>query len=211
MIVVSIWEAHNVRQFFKILAFLLVPGAILAAIPASVIFLVTNGDIGLLNVGLVGGWADRIVVGFDFLIPCFLIVVPSLLRRRLAWDQSRPDVQALLPTWLAIYAAAATVGLVITLHFVKGGQLANMPPTLVMAAIVGIVFLLFPFYSLLARACWQRGYLMAFFGWARWCSEQRAAWNVVWTAIRPHGAEAALADRIGADLPTVETSTVQRA
>ena len=118
-----------------------------------------------------------------FLIPGLLIGLPSLLRRRLTWTDAPPDVQALLPTWLAIFAAAATAGLVSTLHFVKGGQLANMRPTLVIAAITAVVFLVFPFYSLLARACWQRGYRMVFFDPAQWWEEQTYAGAVIWQAI----------------------------
>ena len=155
--------AHNIRQFFTIFLPLLLFGAFLAVVPVFVVFLVTNGDTRLLNLGLVGGGADQLALCIDFLIPGLLIGLPSLLRRRLTWTDAPPDVQALLPTWLAIFAAAATAGLVSTLHFVKGGQLANMRPTLVIAAITAVVFLVFPFYSLLARACWQRGYRMVFF------------------------------------------------
>ena len=178
------------KNFFKgitIFSWLLLIGAALAAFPVFVIFMVTGGDLRLLSAGQVGGSADQIALVFDFLIPCFLVVLPSLLRPRLPWgsDPDRTDVQELVPTWLAISAAAATAGLVITLHFVKGGQLANMRPTLVIAAIVGFVFLVFPLYSLLARACWQRGYRMVFSGRARVGREQGAAWNFVWKAIRP--------------------------
>jgi len=78
----------------------------------SVVFLVTNGDLSLLNLGRVGGWADRAAIGFDFLIPVFLIVMPSLLRQRVPWGSRGPAVPALLTAWFAIFAAAATVGLV---------------------------------------------------------------------------------------------------
>jgi len=64
---------------------------------------------------------------FDFLIPVFLIVVPSLLRQRVPWGSRGPAMQALLTAWFAIFAAAATVGLVSMLHFVEGGQLADGP------------------------------------------------------------------------------------
>ncbi len=174
----------NPWRGIQVFLWLLVIGAALAAVPVAVVFMATGGDLRLLSVGQVGGSADHIALVFDFLIPCFLVVLPSLIRPRLPWESARTDVQELVPTWLAILAAAATAGLVITLHFVKGGQLANMRSTLVIAAIVGVVFLVFPLYSLLARACWQRGYLMVFFDWARWGREQREAWNCVWKAIR---------------------------
>lgn len=180
---VSMVLAHNIRQFFTIFLPLLLFGAFLALVPVFVVFLVTNGDTRLLNLGLVGGGADQLALCFDFLIPGLLIGLPSLLRRRLTWTDAPPDVQALLPTWLAIFAAAATAGLVSTLHFVKGGQLANMRPTLVIAAITAVVFLVFPFYSLLARACWQRGYRMVFFDPAQWWEEQTYAGAVIWQAI----------------------------
>ena len=183
----SSWKAANVLQGFRIFIFLVLFGAVLATVPASVVFLVTNGDITVLNPGQVGGWADRIAVGCDFLIPCFLIVVPSLLHQRLPWRQSLTDVQALLPTWLAISAAAATVGLVTALHFVKGGQLASMRPTIVIAAIVGVVFLIVPLYSALAEACWQCGYRRVF---SDWWMRQRAAWSFVWHTVRQHGTAA---------------------
>lgn len=84
-----------------------------------------------------------------------------------------------------MFAAVATIGLVSTLHFVKGGQLANMRPTLVMAATVGIVSLILPLYGLLVRACWQHGYWLGFFQPPQWWRDQKTAWNVVWNAIRP--------------------------
>ncbi len=185
IIVRSIWKADTFFQGVKISVGLALFGAFLAAIPVSVVFLATNGDLSILNVGRVGGWADRAAIGFDFLIPAFLIVVPSLLRRRVPWgSHAGAAVQALLTTWFALFAAVATVGLVSTLHFVKGGQLANMRPTLVIAAVVGVVSLLLPLYSLLVRACWQRGYWLGFLDPPQWWTEQKAAWSVVRNAIR---------------------------
>jgi hypothetical protein len=184
IITFSIWKADTFFQGVKIAFFLAAIGAFLAAVPVFVVFLATNGDLSLLNVGRVGGWADRAAIGCDFLIPVFLIVVPSLLRRRIPWGSSGPAVQALLTTWFAMFAAAATVGLVSTLHFVEGGQLANMRPTLVIAATVGIVSLMLPLYGLLVRACWQHGYWLGFFQPPQWWRDQKAAWNVVWDAIR---------------------------
>ena len=174
----------------KIFFFLAVFAAFLAAVPVFVVFLVTNGDLSLFNVGRPGGWADRAAIGCDFLILVFLIVVPSLLRHRVPWDSPGPAVQALLTTWFALFAAAATVGLVCTLHFVKGGQLANMRPTLVIAATVGIVSLILPLYVLLVRACWQHGYWLGFYRPPQWWRDQKMAWNVVWNAIRPKRAAA---------------------
>lgn len=190
IIVFSSWKADNPLQGVRIFLFLVLFGAFLAAIPVCVVFLATNGDLSLLNVGRVGGWADRAAIGCDFLIPVFLIVVPSLLRKRLAWDSAGTAVQALLPTWLAMLAAAATVGLVSTLHFVKGGQLANMRPTLVIVAIVGIVALILPLYSLLARECWQHGYWLGFFDPPQWWKEQGAVLDAVRNAFSRHGAVA---------------------
>jgi len=170
--------------------FLAVLGAFLAAIPVFVLFLVTNGDLSLFNVGRPGGWADRAALGCDFLIPVFLIVMPSLLRHRVPWGSPGPAVQALLATWFAMFAAAATIGLVSTLHFVEGGQLAKMRPTLVIAATVGVVSLILPLYALLVRACWQHGYGLGFFQPPQWWRDQKMAWNVVWNAIRAKGAAA---------------------
>jgi hypothetical protein len=182
-------KANNVLQGVKISLGLALFGAFLAAVPVSVVFLATNGDLSLLNIGRVGGWADRAAIGFDFLIPVFLIVVPSLLRERVPWGSPEgAPVQALLTTWFAIFAAAATVGLVGTLHFVRGGQLANMRPTLVIAAVVGIAALMLPLYSLLVRACWQRGYWLGFFDPPLWWKDQDTAWSVVRNAIRPRRA-----------------------
>ena len=195
IIIFSTWKARNVFQGIQISFFLIAFGAFLAAVPVFVIFVVTNGDLGVLNVGRVGGWADRVAIGFDFLIPVFLIVVPSLLRQRVPWGSPGRAVQALLTTWFAMFAAAATVGLVSTLHFVEGGQLANMRPTLVIAATVGIVSLILPLYGLLVRACWQHGYWLGFFQPPQWWRDQKTAWNVVWNAIRPKRAAA------GADQP----------
>jgi hypothetical protein len=184
IIAFSSWKAHTFFQGVKIAFFLATFGAFLAMIPAFVVFLVTNGDLSLLNVGRVGGWADRTALGCDFLIPVFLIVVPSLLRRRVPWGSPGPTVQALLTTWFAMLAAVATFGLVSTLHFVKGGQLANMRPTLVIAATVGIVSLMLPLYALLVRACWQHGYWLGFFHPPQWWKDQKTAWNIVWDATR---------------------------
>jgi len=148
---------------------------------------VTNGDLSLFNVGRPGGWADRAAVGWDILILVFLIVVPNMLRRRVPWGSPGPAVQALLTTWFALFAAAATIGLVGTLHFVEGGQLAKMRPTLVIAATVGAVSLILPLYALLVRACWQHGYGLGFFQPPQWWKDQKMAWNVVWKAIRTKG------------------------
>ena len=164
-----------------------VPFFIVAAVPAFVLFLVTNGDLSLFNVGRPGGWADRAAVGWDILILVFLIVVPNMLRRRVPWGSPGPAVQALLTTWFALFAAAATIGLVGTLHFVEGGQLAKMRPTLVIAATVGAVSLILPLYALLVRACWQHGYGLGFFQPPQWWKDQKMAWNVVWKAIRTKG------------------------
>jgi hypothetical protein len=90
IIAFSTWKAHTLFQGIKISFFLAVFGAFLAAIPVFVVFLVTNGDLSLLNVGRVGGWADRAAIGCDFLIPVFLIVVPSLLRHRVPWGSPGP-------------------------------------------------------------------------------------------------------------------------
>lgn len=179
------WQkADTFFQGVRIAIFLAVFGMFLAAVPVFVVFLVTNGDLTLLNVGRVGGWADRAAIGCDFLIPVFLIVVPSLLRRWVPWGSLGSAVQALLTTWFALFAAAATVGLVSTLHFVEGGQLAKMRPTLVIAATVGIVSLILPLYALLVRACWQHGYWLGFFHPPQWWRDQKTAWNAVWNAIR---------------------------
>ena len=59
-----------------------------------------------------------------------------------------------------------------------------MRPTLVIAAVVGVVSLLLPLYSLLVRACWQRGYSLGFLDPPQWWTEQKAAWSVVRNAIR---------------------------
>ena len=88
------------KNFFKgitIFSWLLLIGAALAAFPVFVIFMVTGGDLRLLSAGQVGGSADQIALVFDFLIPCFLVVLPSLLRPRLPWgsDPDRTDVQEL--------------------------------------------------------------------------------------------------------------------
>jgi len=83
-----------------------------------------------------------------------------------------------------MFAAAATIGLVSTLHFVEGGQLAKMRPTLVIAATVGVVSLILPLYALLVRACWQHGYWLGFDKPPQWWRDQKTAWNVVWNAIR---------------------------
>lgn len=185
LIVIFSWrKADGPFQGLRIFVVLAVFGALLAAIPVFVLFLATNGDLSVLNVGRVGGWADRAAIGCDFLIPVFLIVAPSLLRRRVPWDSPGPAVQALLTAWFAIFAAAATIGLVSTLHFVEGGQLANMRPTLVIVATVGIVSLLLPLYGLLVRACWQHGYWLGFYQPPQWWRDQKTAWNVVWSAIR---------------------------
>ncbi len=186
----SMRKADSLFRRIKIFFLLAVFGVLLAAVPVSVVFLVTNGDLRLLNVGRVGGWADRGAICCDILIPVFLIVVPSLLRQRVPWGSQVPAVQALLTTWFALFAAAATVGLVSTLHFVEGGQLANMRPTLVMAATVGVVSLILPLYILLVRACWQHGYWLGFYQPPQWWTDQKTAWNVVWNAIRPKRAAA---------------------
>src|SRR5262249_40714475 len=190
IIIFSAWKARNFFQGIKISFFLIAFGAFLAAVPVFVVFVVTSGDLGVLNVGRVGGLADRVAIGFDFLIPVFLIVVPSLLRQRVPWGSPGPALQALLTTWFGMFAAAATVGLVGTLHFVEGGQLAKMRPTLVIAATVGIVSLILPLYGLLVRACWQHGYWLGFFQPPQWWKEQKTAWNVVWNAIKPKRAAA---------------------
>jgi hypothetical protein len=190
IIAFSAWKADTFFRGVKLVFLLVTFGAFLATVPVFVVFLVTNGDLSLLNLGRVGGWADRAAIGCDFLIPVFLIVVPSLLRHRIPWDSPGPAVRTLLTTWFAIFAAAATVGLVSTLHFVKGGQLANMRPTLVIAATVGIVSLILPLYGLLVRACWQHGYWLGFFQPPQWWSDQKTAWNIVWNAIRPKRAAA---------------------
>lgn len=190
IIIFSCWKAPTIFQGIKIAFFLAAFGAFLAAVPVCVVFLVTNGDLTLLNVGRVGGWADRLAIGFDFLIPVFLILVPSLLRQRVPWGSPGPAMQALLTTWFALLAAAATIGLVSTLHFVKGGQLANMRPTLVIAATVGIVSLILPLYGLLVRACWQHGYWLGFYQPPQWWRNQKTAWKVLRNAVRPKRAAA---------------------
>jgi len=59
IITFSIRKAENIRISFILVVF----GAFLAAVPVSVVFLVTNGDLSLLNLGRVGGWADRAAIG----------------------------------------------------------------------------------------------------------------------------------------------------
>jgi len=132
LIIVFSWRKGKtfplrIKIFFRCL-FLAVPFFLVAAVPAFVLFLVTNGDLSLFNVGRPGGWADRAALGWDFLILVFLIVVPNLLRHRIPWGSPGPAVQALLTTWFALFAAAATIGLVSTLHLLREGSWRRCVP-----------------------------------------------------------------------------------
>src|SRR5260370_11664898 len=145
--------SHGARQFAGVFVFLSVVTVLIAAIPLLVILLVSSGAIDILNLRWVGGWADRLALVFDFLIPCFLVFLPQLLRRKLTWEDldgnDSANVRTLLPTWLAFLAAMATAGLIFTLHFIKGGQLPRLNPWLAVSPSIAIVTLPIPLSILL--------------------------------------------------------------
>ena len=180
--------SDNWRQLIKLLLLVLPTGVLLASVPLLVILLASNGSINVLDLHWSSGWADQLALAFDFLIPCFLVFLPQLIRRRMQWhqcapsDPGLPNLQNLLPTWLAVLASLATAGLIFTLHFARGGQLASQTPAVVIAASIGIVLLLLPFYSLLARASWERKYTEVF-NPVQWVREQRSPWKAMWNLL----------------------------
>jgi hypothetical protein len=191
--------ASDRRQLVRILLLFLVFGLLLASVPLLIILLISNGAINVLDLRWSNGWADQLALAFDFLIPVFLVVLPQLIRRRMKWSEcaaageGAPNLQALLPTWLAALAAASTAALISTLHFAKGGQLSHQHPAVVVAGSIGIMLLLMPIYSLLARANWERK-LYEVFNPLRWTREQRAAWTAMWQILlRTHPADPAAA------------------
>ena len=179
--------SSSIPRFLGLFFFLIVVTVFLAGIPLVIILLVSNGKIDILNLRWVGGWADRLALVCDFLIPCFLIFLPQLLRRKLPWENLKKNdpgnLPALLPTWLAFYSGMATAFLIFSLHFIKRGQLAHLKPAVVCAACVGIVTILMPFYSLLARACWQCDFKIAF-NPVRWLQKQWQIWCVICAILR---------------------------
>ena len=129
---------------------------IVVVVPLLVILTVSSGSIDMLDLRWAGGWADMWALNCDLLIVGFLVVWPHVLHRPwvgLTDEQKKQNVQ----TWLTAYAAIATVALIFTLHFIRGGQLTHYNLWVVIAAGIGIVTLLMPFYSTLAGACLQYG------------------------------------------------------
>jgi len=201
------FRASHLRgiSFTKIFFPTLFLAFIAGLVPLLAILMVSNGAVNILDLRWAGGWADMWALTCDFLIACFLVVLPHSLHKGLISRQAHlTDVEkenlALLPNWLATAAGAATFALIFTLHFIKGGQLTHFNLWLVVAAGIGIVTLLLPFYGALARACLLRG----FTPW-QWLKGQLTALGVIWVLTRPKPAAAPVA----ADVPAQEETGVR--
>ncbi len=103
-------------------------------------------------------------------VPCFLVVVPEILRRKPRW-KCACDLRKALPGWLAAIAAAATGGYGFLLHL-RGGPLYHPAPGTLSVAILFAVALLVPFYKVVAKGVLERG-VSKFFDPASWWRMQR--------------------------------------
>jgi hypothetical protein len=104
-------------------------------------------------------------------VPCFLVVVPEILRRKPRWKCAPNDLRKALPGWLAAIAAAATGGYGFLLHL-RGGPLYHPAPGTLSVAILFAVALLVPFYKFVAQGVLERG-VSKFFDPASWWRMQR--------------------------------------
>lgn len=169
------------RQFRGYLAAFTLSVVILAGIPFVVILNAGNG-INILKIRYVQGWADPVAVLSDIAIPFFLVGFPWLLSGERSWEKDNEKTIQVLSAWLTAFAAAATAVFILALHFLKGGQLAKLNITLVLAACLATVTLVMPAYTPLARACLQRKLNLK-----QWWTDQSKAWRNVWRVIQSWG------------------------
>lgn len=175
-------------SFVKLFFPMLFLAFIIGVVPLLAILMVSAGAVDMLDLRWAHGWADMWALMCDFLIACFLVLLPHVLHktkesRQIAVDDEKTMA---LATWLATAAAAATFALIFTLHFIKGGQLTQFNLWLVVGAGIGIVTLLLPFYSGLARACLHYGFHP--FKWLK--AQLPALGMIIWILARPKPAAA---------------------
>jgi len=128
-------------QFCLGLGFVALTVVILGGFPLFIIFMASNGSIDILHLRYVAGWADLAAVACDISIPCFLVLFPCLLSRRLPWESASEKTRQVLLAWLVASASATTAVFIFALHFFKGGQLAELNSALVVAACLSTVAL----------------------------------------------------------------------
>ncbi len=133
----------------------------LAFAPLALLFLVTQGNTGILGIssshvnshGFLP-YMESYALGFGLMYT--LLFWPEVLHRELPSEQASEQTLRLLPAGLAVGAAIVTGSYLLALHFLNE-PLARIPPRPLAASIVAVMALLMPLYQLIARACWRYG------------------------------------------------------
>jgi hypothetical protein len=147
----------------------------LDSFPPLLAFLSTNGNANFGNLVLQGFELQSSLLGSaQFLllisVPVLLILVPQILRGRLAGAEKSTAVEALLLSQLTIVAALATALYAITLHFAKG-PLNKLSANQLVFAAIAVAILLGPFYKSIVTACWKHG-IADTFNLGNWLARQ---------------------------------------
>jgi hypothetical protein len=144
--------------------------------PPLLAFLATNGGSNFPSLLLQqfnsgDGWLSIIQLILQALVPLLLIVLPEILRRRLAYAERSKTVDELLPIQLTFAAVLATGLYAVTLHFANG-PLAKISINQLAFAILAVAVLLSPFYRYIATVCWERG-IADVFNPGNWVNQQQ--------------------------------------
>jgi len=132
---------------FLIVAILLFPNIIL--------FLMSNGQWPR---PILGGPVTPVwVYDLSVVPPVILILLPTILRKLIEWDNAKEETRRLATAWLAGSALAITCTYAIILHFLSGNPLSAMPLTGVALAILFAGVILWPLYKRIVEVFWHTG------------------------------------------------------
>ena len=132
---------------FLIAAILLFPNVIL--------FLMSNGQWPR---PILGGPVTPLWVGYLSLVPpVILILLPTVLRELIEWENAEEATRRLATAWLAGSALTITCTYAIIMHFLSGNPLSAIPLTGVALSILFVSAILWPFYRRIVEVFWHTG------------------------------------------------------
>lgn len=123
--------------------------------PNIILFLMSNGQWPRPILG--GPVAPVWVYDLSVLPPAILILLPTILRKLIEWDNAKEETRRLATAWLAGSALIITCTYAIILHFLSGNPLSAMPLTGVALAILFAGAILWPLYKRIAEVFWHTG------------------------------------------------------
>jgi hypothetical protein len=123
--------------------------------PNIILFLMSNGQWPR---PILGGPVTPVwVYDLSVVPPVILILLPTILRELIKWDNAKKATRRLATAWLAGSALTITCIYAILLHFLSGNPLSAMPLTGVALAILFAGVILWPLYKRIAEVFWHTG------------------------------------------------------